>query len=467
MMGPLDSRIIDINSEALGVSVAELMDNAGRVLADYVAEEFPGKRILIVCGSGNNGGDGLAAAHHLKGKTKVTVALLDPPENIRTDASRVRLAMLRPRPKRFAKTNIEDHDVIVDCVLGVGMNGPLRENVRGYLNALRKFKGSIVSADVPTGFGTGEAVVPYATVTFHDIKMGMDETNSGKIIVGDIGIPADAWETVGPGDMLRYPIPDNNSHKGRNGRLLVIGGGPYIGAPAMSAMASLRTGVDIVRIATPSKSFVPIACMSPSFIMHELPGDVLGQEHLEALSELTERVDCVLIGPGLGRDPATSAAVSEFVRTCRKPMVIDADAIAAAGGLEHYSETPLIFTPHRGELEIMMGFMPSGSSASDYSLKRGKNVIIVSKGKVDEITDGRNARRNTTGTAAMTVGGTGDALAGIIAGLVAKGMEPFDAACLGAYIGGEAGERAFSKYSYGMTAPDMIECIPEVLRESL
>jgi len=463
MIGPRDGKVLDANSEALGVSIDMLMDNAGKALAKVVIEHFKGKKILVVCGVGNNGGDGFAAAYYLKNDFKVTVAMLEDPQNIKTEASKRRLEMLKLKPKKFSEVYLVDYDIILDCVLGMGIKGELKPEVAKYVQDLDLFKGTIISADVPTGYLTELSVKPHMTVAFHDVKVDMDETNSGKIVIADIGIPKEAWDCVGPGDMLRFPVPDAESHKGQNGKLLVIGGGPYVGAPAMAAMAALRVGVDIVRIATPKRSFLQVSSMNPSFITHELSGNILNIDDVPYLLELSEKVDAVLIGPGIGRAEETVKAVTEFAETCTKPLIVDADAIAFVPATSFNFKIPIIFTPHHRELEEMLG----DNTPEGYIRARGNDITFVIKGKVDIITNGMNRRENHSGCAAMTVGGTGDALSGTIAGLLAKGATVFEAGCLGAYICGKAGEMAFEEYSYGLTAPDLIECIPKVLKQHL
>jgi NAD(P)H-hydrate epimerase len=329
---------------------------------------------------------------------------------------------------------------------------------------MKGFKGYVISADVPTGFGTKDAIVPNITVTFHDMKDGMTEDNCGKIIIADIGIPKDAVHGVGIGDMLRYPIPKPDSHKGENGRLLVIGGGPYVGAPAMSAMAAQRAGVDIVRVAVPKRCFVPVASMTPTFVMHELPDDILREKDVKHLLEISKKVDAVLIGPGLGTDDDTKAAVREFVLRCEKPMVVDADGIAAISSMSVFSGD-VIITPHSHEFEEFSGFALASCDLMGTASKR--NVTMLVKGETDVIVCKDRKKVNYAGTPAMTVGGTGDVLSGIVAALLSKGMSKFDSACLGAFICGTAGEKAFKELSYGMNAEDVINMIPRVLKDSL
>ena len=452
MISPLDSRVLDANSESLGIEVDELMANAGEALADVIGKQFNGKRILFVCGTGNNGGDGYVAARLLE----ADVAFFKEPK---TAPARNAFHKIENRPMQFEEKLLDDYDVIVDCVLGTGVSGEIREPYLSYIKAVNRSKKTVVSCDVPSGFGTSTVIKPEITVTFHDIKEGMGENNCGRIIVADIGIPEEAYEYVGNGDVLRYPIPDTDAHKGQNGRLLIIGGGPYTGAPSLAGMAALRVGVDLVHIATPETAFQTVASASPSYIVHKLKGDHLDIGSVGYLIEMSKNMDAVLIGPGLGNDEETRRAIVEFIEICDRPMVVDADGVTSFRG--DIPKKKIIFTPHRGEYEKLA----RGSEPEDFAAKNG--CIVVLKGHIDLITDGTRTRKNRAGTPAMTVGGTGDVLAGTIAGLLAKGMSPFDAGCLGTYLCGRAGEMAFDEFSYGLLATDVIDNIARVLREEL
>ena len=452
MISPLDSRVLDANSESLGVEVDVLMANAGEALADVITDLYSGKKILFVCGTGNNGGDGYVAARLLA----ADVAFFKEPK---TAPAMNAFRKLDNRPIEFEEDMLADYDVIIDCVLGTGVSGEVREPYAGYIKAVNASKKTVLSCDVPSGFGTDLMVKPNVTVTFHDVKEGMDEKNCGSIIVTDIGIPSEAYDYVGMGDMIRYPVPDKDAHKGQNGRLLIIGGGPYTGAPSLAGMAALRVGTDLVHIATPESSFQTIASASPSFIVHRLSGYRLSPESVDDLLKMSKDMDAVLIGPGLGTDESTKKAVIEFVSKCDRPMVVDADGITALSGF--VPRKGIVFTPHRGEYKILAGDEAPEKAASDMG------CVIVLKGPEDIITDGSRTRKNRTGTPAMTVGGTGDVLAGTIAGLLAKGMSQFDAGCLGAYVCGKAGEMSFDEFSYGLLATDIIDNIARVLREEL
>lgn len=456
MMTALQSRIMDANSEELGVSVSKLMRNAGKALADSIDDLYPEKKLLFVCGTGNNGGDGFAASLHFP-KKRFDVAIFAKPKST---VARKYFDKLKKKPIKFDSVNLDDYDVIVDCVLGTGMHGRIREPYASYIDSVNASKKPVVACDMPSGLGADKQIKAKVTVTFHDIKEGMNGKNCGSIIIADIGIPEEAWKNVGRGDVLRYPIPKENSHKGENGRLLIIGGGPYTGAPALAGMAALRTGDDLVRIATPDSSFTPIASASSSFVMHRLEGNRLKSDSVNTLLNLSEIVDAVLIGPGLGTCPDTKKAVVEFVKKCDRPMVIDADGITAISEMRSIPKKNIVFTPHHKEFSKLTDGEPE-------AFAKKNRCVIVLKGKKDIITDGTITRFNTTGNSAMTVGGTGDALSGTVAGLLAKGMSPFDAGCLGTYLCGKAGEKAFKKYSYGLTAEDLTKEISKVLRRSL
>lgn len=459
MISATDSRVLDANSEALGVPVASLMDNAGSAVADFLESNYPSERILFVCGPGNNGGDGFAAALRMD-PSRVKVALLKKASQIHTDISRERYSLLECDISMYSEDCIDRCDIIVDCALGTGISGTVRDPYRQFIIDANSSGKTIVSVDIPSGLGTDLAIRPAHTITFHDVKMEMDPSNCGEILVTDIGIPAEASSIIGPGDMLRYPIPEKDSHKGQNGRLMIIAGGPYFGAPIMSSLAALRVGTDIVRVFTPESSATIISLSSPVLMVTPLQGDHLSMGSLSVLLEESKRYDAVLIGPGLGTSSETIQAVRCFVERCETPMVIDADGITAIAGMELPEGT--IVTPHSGEY---IRLNPDDMDQSKLSSKI--HAVILRKGKEDVVSDGGHTRTNRTGTPAMTGAGTGDVLSGTVAGLLSKGMVPFDAACVGAFISGKAGEMAFEERSYGLIATDVIEKITSVLKAYL
>ena len=459
MISALDSRVIDANSEALGIPVSTLMDNAGKVVASFLKEHYPESRILFVCGPGNNGGDGFATAL-LMDPDMVTVALLRKSSRIHSDIAKNRYSKLECRVEEYDQSLFDEADVIVDCALGTGIRGKVKDPYRQFILEANASGLPIVSVDVPSGLGSDVTIVPQTTITFHDVKTGMNDDNCGNILVADVGIPVDAMKFIGPGDVLRYPVPEDNSHKGENGRLMIIAGGPYFGAPAMCSMAALRTGADIVRLYTPSNVAESISTYCPVLMITSLPGDRLTSESVDMLLSESMNFDAVLIGPGIGKDPDTMMAVKEFVRKCKTPLVIDADALSAVIGME--IPIPAIITPHKGEFRKL-----DSHYSGPESVAQDMNVTLLLKGHVDTITDGNATRYNRAGTPAMTGAGTGDVLSGSVAALLSKGLSPMEAASLGAFFTGKAGEYAFKDKSYGLIATDVIEEIPHVLRDNL
>ena len=464
MITALDSSVIDANCEAMGIGVPVLMANAGKAVASVLTERFPGKKIAFVCGSGNNGGDGMSAASVMNTED-VTVYLLKPRGSIRSDLVREILSGLKCQIRDFAEFEESRHDVLVDCALGTGASGEVKPPYDKFIRTANEFRGDVVSVDIPSGLGTPLYIIPKITITLHDIKEGMNNENSGEIIVKDIGIPNEAYDNIGPGDMQRYPIPTDDSRKGANGKLLIIGGGPYYGAPAMSALAAMRIGVDIVRLAVPENCSSTIASYSPVLMIIELSGNSLRMSHLDYLLELSRQYDAVLIGPGLGVYDATLETVKTFVQECTVPVVIDADGLTALGK-DFVSLGTTVLTPHQREFERLCGDTLDAADPVKELAKKMSTVILL-KGRTDCISDGGRTRYNNTGCSGMTSAGTGDVLSGIVAGLLSKGMTSFDAAALGAFISGRAGELAFEEMSYGMTATDIIEKIPKVLKEYL
>ncbi len=470
-------KVLDINSEYHGVPPETLMENAGRSVARAVEERFGrSKRICVVCGTGNNAGDGLVAARYLSENNRVFLAFLKGPGRLRTSVARRNFYRAKGRVAGFVSgpEELAGFDVIIDAMLGIGISGEVRSPYTEWIDAINSSNTPVVSVDVPSGLGAGTAVAPSLTVTFHDIKYGMTPENCGEIVVADIGIPEDAVKYTGPGEFVYYRKPGSDAHKGDSGRVLVIGGGPYTGAPILSGMGAYRTGADLVYIASTQNVTEAAVRIMPEFITHTLPGKHIAPSHVPELLNLAGGMDAVIIGPGMGRSEETVMAVHHLLRELggSVPVVIDADGLYALSLMKDpAAEAPGlrgIITPHRGEfgrLQSYEGDVPSADGVAALARRTGMTVLL--KGKEDIVSDGERTKFNGTGNPAMTVGGTGDVLAGIAGALLARGLAPFDAARLAAFISGSAGDIAFSAKSYGLTATDVVESIPSVLKEYL
>ena len=505
MISGREISVLDKNSEFHGMPTEKLMENAGKAAAIFISKliKKDTKNILIFCGTGNNGGDGFVAARYLSKKYNISVFLTGLKKDIKTDISKKNFKkILRQKIKIYDindlklvdKLLVENH-IIIDSMLGVGISGNLRVPYKSIVKKINKIKNkTIISVDIPTGFDTNLVVKPNYTVTFHDVKQNMTKQNSGTINIVDIGIPQKATEYIGPGELVTYyPRSKKESHKGDNGRLFIVGGGPYYGAPALSSFAAQRTGCDLVYVMTPKHvasvitSYSPLiikpvklaknlAKYSPNLIVKKSYDDEkIILKDVKLVEKIKTKTNALLIGPGLGSDKETQRAVIEILKIYideEKPIVIDADAIQVVGKKpELIKSSKTVITPHAGEFKELTGITLSKKlderqrNVKKYAEKLG--VTILLKGPIDIISNGKQIKLNDVHNEAMTVGGTGDVLAGIIGALLAKNVEPFNAARIGAFVNGYAGNLAFNKKSYGLISTDIIEEIPNVLKKFL
>ena len=445
---PARMRVIDANAMALGVTELQLMESAGRALAEQVLAFSP-SRVLVLCGNGNNGGDGMVAARYLQRGIDTRVCY--PDLGKRSKACEHNLAALRHTAVSLhpfqCREDLEalaalfnNTDVIVDALLGTGGRGAVKEPLATCIRMANATKAKIIAADIPTPGMRADRVC-----AFHRAK------TEGATVV-DIGIPLEAECTVGPGELTLLPARGKKAHKGAGGEVLVIGGGPYQGAPYLAGLGALRAGADIVRIASPA--FEPI----PDLIYERLDGKKIGAEHIERLISLAERADVVVCGNGLGTE---SHAVIEAVAPYCKKAVFDADALRLPLPRAR-GET--IYTPHAGEFSRIAGVtLPDHTAGrARVAKKAGISGTVILKGHIDIITDGTRVRFNRTGDPAMTVGGTGDVLAGVCGALLCH-LPAFEAACIAAYVCGKAGESVAAERGGGMLASDLVDTIPKVL----
>ncbi|WP_336022121.1 NAD(P)H-hydrate dehydratase [Halobellus salinisoli] len=465
---------VDRNAEALSVPRKQLMESSGNAVARAARDLVePGGRIAIVAGRGNNGGDAFVAARFLDAYD-VTVHLLGRPESIATDIARenweaLRAAEYDARPVTdSADLDLGDPDLAIDGLLGTGVTGALREPEATAAGAINDLDAAVLSVDVPSGVDadTGEAagvrVDADRVVTFHDEKPGLS-TLDAEVTVADIGIPEAAELFTGPGDLLALGRP-SESHKGDFGQVLVVGGGPYTGAPALAAQSALRAGADLVRVACPDAVAREIQGYSENLILRPYDGERLSPEHVDRILELAADHDVTVFGPGLGGHEETLAAVRDFLERYVGTAVVDADALQVVPEVD--TDATLVCTPHQGELRKMGGETDSdwrtrADLVSEFAADLG-HVLLV-KGAYDVITDGAETRVNRTGNPGMTVGGTGDVLAGAV-GALACVLSPLQAAAVAAYANGSAGDAAVEENGYGLLATDLIDRLPAALR---
>ncbi|WP_407414738.1 NAD(P)H-hydrate dehydratase [Methanobrevibacter sp.] len=512
-MDPIDMMVTDYNCEYLGLSRLCLMESAGKALAEEVGKiavytfSKPVK-VVIFTGSGGNGGDGFVAARYLLNRGyDVDVYMLK--ENIHSSQAKTNLEILQNMKPRLSRLNIfnlrtlEDINaceiancnsneyVIVDGLLGTGIKGKLQANIRRAIEVINDAEGVKISVDVPSGMDplTGDvvdlAVIPDYTISFHKIKTGVrdaDEEVVGGLVTADIGIPIEAEYFVNYGDFLRLKNRNPSSHKGNNGKLLVIGGNKdYSGAPAIAGMAAMGAGADLVYVFAPQKAAEAIKATSPDLIVKSLEGDKLSLSHVDEILNLSEEVDAVLIGPGAGIDDETSKLFNVLVAKIKKPIVLDADALKQVELSLIKNREDIILTPHISEFKSLFKVKDDLKLDIDsYDFKKVDEKItkfqqitrqikasIIVKGQYDLILSGSKFRINKSGNAGMTVGGTGDALAGIATSLLTQGLNSFDSACLAIFINGLAGEEAFKVKGNGFSATDLVSYIANVIKDGL
>ncbi|SEV81574.1 bifunctional ADP-dependent NAD(P)H-hydrate dehydratase/NAD(P)H-hydrate epimerase [Natrinema salifodinae] len=460
---------VDENAAALGVPRKQLMESSGHAVAGAVrAVADPGDRVVIVAGRGNNGGDAFVAARFLD-EYDVTTLLLGRANLIGTDIARENWDALQRADydarevTDSAQFELPDADVVVDAMLGTGISGDLREPAATAAAELNEADATVVAVDVPSGFDAdagdhaANGVDADRVVTFHDTKPGLADLDA-EVTVADIGIPAAAERFVGPGDVA-LARPD-----GRDGRIFVIGGGPYTGAPALAGQAALRAGAELSFVAAPESVAGEIQGYAADLIVQPYESERLTPEQVDGLVDTAERHDdIVVIGPGLGTADETLAAAREFLESYTGPAVVDADALEIVPDIE--TDATLVCTPNRRELARMGG--PDTDSLREAvdeieAFAADLDHVVLAKGVDDVATDGERTRISRAGTAGMKVGGTGDTLAGIVAALL-EHADPLDAAAAGAYVNGLAGESLAATETHGFLASDMLTEIPTAL----
>jgi NAD(P)H-hydrate epimerase len=448
---------LELNYRYINGTVIPLMENAGNAVADFVLGNYPDKkRILGICGKGNNGGDTLLAMEILKSKGKeVRAIFVDGEGSITSKEAKEALSRYTGEKKDLSGLDegIRWTNLILDGLLGTGLSGRPKPQYETAISAINGSNKDIVSVDVPSGLGTGLQVKPHSTVCFTDLKPGMTENNSGKISVRSIGIGEECDTYSGPGDFVYLPIPEPNSHKGMNGVIGIVGGWEYYGSAVIASRSAMATGVDLVFLLTSEDKVGIVSSFTPNHIVRKYT--------TATLSSFMPRFTSMLVGSGMGRTNESFEALKYVLKNFNGPLVIDADGLNQLGSQPDLLRgRKTIITPHSHEFMELSGLEAGEANlkffASEYS------TVAVLKGPEDLITDGKEAWRTRGGNARMTMGGTGDSLAGVISALLSKGMGAAAAARLGSFVVKKAGEIAFESKRYWYSLDDLIASIPQV-----
>jgi ADP-dependent NAD(P)H-hydrate dehydratase / NAD(P)H-hydrate epimerase len=496
-------------TEKFGVPSMTLVENAGSAVAQFILENFKSAdRIAVVCGKGNNGGDGFVVARKLhRGGRVVEVLLLASPAELKGDAAAM-FAQLPVRPivvqsaqqlQAESGRSVGNCDLLVDAVLGTGFKPP----VKGlYADAIAAMIGSgkpVVAVDIPSGAdsdamtaqsGAGIARAD-AIVTFTAPRPAhvFGELTRGPVMVAPIGSPDAAIESklklevTTARDLAEFLAPrPMDSNKGMYGHVLIVGGSlGKSGAAAMAGMAALRAGAGLVTVATAKSALPNVAGFAAELMTEPLPETATGGIAIESLKsgelqQLASTMTVVAIGPGIGRHPETVEFVQEAVRTLKAPLVIDADGLNAFDGrteLLDGSKRALVLTPHPGEMSRLAGVSTKAVQADRLNVARSfareHRLVLVLKGNLTIIAlaDG-TAWVNPTGNPGMATGGTGDILTGMTAGILAQ--MPNDAAraaVAAAYLHGLAGNVAAETMGeHSLVATDLLTGLPEAFRRA-
>jgi NAD(P)H-hydrate epimerase len=484
--------------EVRGVSSLDLMERAGAGVARVVERAAPDGPVAVVCGKGNNGGDGLVVARLLReaGRT-VTVVCVAPLGEFSGDA-RANLERLGGEaPLELAEDGqsvevaLAEAEVIVDALLGTGFQGEPRGAVSEAIEAVNAARAPVVSVDVPsgvdvsTGIASGAAVRATVTVTFHTGKPGLwiypGKAHAGEVVRIDIGIPRGAPGETRIGLILSsvldlLPRREASSTKFSSGHVLIAGGSRGLtGAPRMAAEAAMRAGAGYVTAFIPTSAQAILATAGPPELMTRgLPDDGGGltAAGVASVLEASERAGVLALGPGLGRGDGAVAFARELARDVKVALVLDADGLNAhAGALGELTAraAPTVLTPHAGELGRLLEV-----GSDEVERERLHHVrmaaeqaqaVVVLKGDDTLIADPSGwVAVSPGGSPALATAGTGDVLTGVIAALLAVGLEPFTAASAGVYLHAEAGREAARRQgaNEGVLASDVIAALPAV-----
>ncbi|MGQ9780253.1 MAG: NAD(P)H-hydrate dehydratase [Bacillota bacterium] len=478
-----------------------LMENAGREVAGAIEARYGSPlRVAVVCGPGNNGGDGLVAARHLclRGHA-VEVWLLAEEEAYRGDAlvnlkaaRAIGLPLRRvPEEEEALREALRRHDVIVDACFGTGFSGAPRPQAAAAIRAMNGAGRPVVAVDIPsgveadTGAVRGEAVRAVLTVTFALPKLGCllypGAACCGELVVVPISLPLGAMaeklrRRLSQEAEVAALLPDRpkDAHKGLAGRVLGIGGSPGLtGAPFLAARGALRAGAGLVTVLLPAG--LPWVEKPAEVMLATLPAGPEGgfaPEAAEALGPWLARADVLAFGPGLGQGPGARALLATVAARWRGPLILDADGLnLLAGALELVSgeHGPWVLTPHPGEMARLVGTTVAEVQADRVGHAERQaaawRAVVVLKGVPTVVAepDGRTWL-NPTGHPAMATGGMGDVLTGVIAGLAAQGMDPAAAAVAGVYLHGLAGEiAAAARGGVGILAGEVADAVPAAM----
>lgn len=503
-------RCDDAAIRRFGIPGLLLMDRAGSAAARTILESFtprPDDVIAVVCGKGNNGGDGCVVARDLvQSGMKVHLLLVAPPNAFHGDAAAhfdILRRLARSESGRCSISRLSSvlrdrsfrPSIVVDALLGTGSSGKLRGSVLKAVEWINRSGARVVALDVPTGIdgttgaGDGPYVKAVLTVTFGFVKRGLllneGREAAGRVDCVDIGLPASVLtgvrrrtNVVERKDVEKLlPQRPHTLHKYTAGKVLILAGSKgFTGAAALCASGALRSGAGAVVLAVPDNIHGILARKLTEQILMSVPSSPDGTFGLASMPALSERLswaDAVVIGPGIGRSKNTLSFLQDVLWKVKVPTVIDADALTLLADshiIARRHAAPWILTPHTGELSRLTHATSAElereriDAARSFSRKYGLTLVFKGSPTISASADG-SVVINSTGNPGMATVGSGDVLAGIVGGLCAQGIAPGASSWLGVFIHGMAGDLAREKYGErAMVAGDIVDMLPEAIR---
>ncbi|MBM3666137.1 MAG: NAD(P)H-hydrate dehydratase [Actinobacteria bacterium] len=473
-----------------GVPSLDLMETAGRAVAEAAAKAAAGRRVAVVCGKGNNGGDGLVVARLLaRMGYEAEALLLWPAEELSPDAGAnlERIPSARQVSAAELVEALEGASVVVDAIFGTGFSGEPRDPAGAAIDAINASGATVVAVDIASGVNAssgeveGLAVVADVTVSFHAAKLGHwiapGKLHTGELRVTPIGIPDGAPVRPGAGliepAVLSLPSPRGaESTKFSSGQVVIVGASRGLtGAVCLSASAAIRAGAGYATVAVPAEleqvfevkltEVMSVGCASREGSLRRAAS--------EQVMEVVEGAAAVVLGPGIGRDDGTKDLVRQLAKRIEAPLLIDADGLNAhAGRLASLRERehPTVITPHEGELGRLLELDSERIKARRLGCAREaaeqSGAIVVLKGDDTIVTDGERLAVNRGGAPGLATAGTGDVLSGIAGAMLARGVEPFAAACAAVIAHARSGRVAAERVgaAESVIAGDVVESIP-------
>ena len=494
------TRAAETAAVASGAVLADLMGRAGAAVADEVAKFVPEGHVVVMAGPGSNGGDGWAAAArlHASGRDVLVLTSAEPDSMSSPARETVRDAMQSGVPWLHVDTGPEaaqalsGADLIVDALLGIGLHGMPLPPYDGFIAAVEDADVPVLAIDVPsgvdcdTGLALGQAVEADVTVTFSAPKIGCvlqpGGSLAGELHLVDIGVPVDALRFEGAPEcwdasdyLACLPVPHWDDRKGTRGSVLVVGGSVGMtGAVCLAAGGALRSGAGYVSVAVPAPLLPVVEAKLTAPVKIGLSSTAEGALLPAAVEEILDsaaRADVVVLGPGVGRAASTLEVVRAVIARLDVPLLVDADALYALGSdlsLVAARVAPTILTPHSAEAARLLGMTPEQVDSDRLSAARALAVggaTAVLKGPATLVCQGGRVVVNPTGGPGLATLGTGDVLSGIIGGWLAHGLLALDAAALGAYLHGAAGDCAARDLTtVCCTAEDVVTYLSEAVR---